>query len=354
MRRAPLLCLSIVALVAAAACHNAPPVARRIAETSLLRASETSWYLFGTTAVEQCDVGADGVIRTRKVADVEPGRGRPVVSAFDPRGGYGAVAYEHAVACVSFVDGKVRWADAPWPSTPRDLCVSGEQIAVVSGNALGVFQLPNLERVGGDATSGSPLTDLTRWLELASVSQLWFVVPLEGQKFTALGHQPAGTFGSARTVLLEFDLQNPARDAITQRTEVGDVSILGDCAYDGGGLLIASILEQVRRTPGGSQEFLHTLQVVRADPVTHAQRVLVRAELHDARQGVAQLAVERDRIAVVFSDGEVRVWRSGDGGRATDLWGDRLGAGVSVAFLSANRLVICRADGSTSVKLLAE
>jgi hypothetical protein len=335
--------------ISLAACHGAPPAPTLTAETSVLRAGERAWYRFSRTTVERCDVNDDGSIATKEVGQVDAARGRPVVAAFDPRGGYGAVAYEHGVACLSFVDGRIRWADAPWSVTPRDLCVSGEKIAVVAGNSFGLFTLPELERVRADASSDASLADLSRWLALAKLAQLWYVVPLEGHEFAALGHTPLSTFGEPRTELLKLDLGGVARDAITQRGEIGQMSILGDCAYDGEGIVVAGILEEARQTPGRGPELLHSLRVVRVAPATFAQQVLVHAELDDKRRTVVQLAVERDLVAVVFDDGGVRAWRTGEKGRARELYADRFGPGTSVACLSRTSLVVCLPDGSTRV-----
>jgi len=343
-RGAPLLLATLLA-----ACHDAPPAPTMTAETSVLRAGERAWYRFSTGVVERCEVKEDGTIATTAVGRVDAKRGRPVVAAFDPRGGYGAVAYEHGVACVSFVDGRIRWADAPWSVVPRDLCVSGEKIAVVAGNAFSLFTLPELERVRADANSDASLADLTRWLSLAGVAQLWYVVPLEGHEFAALGHQPLSTFGEAKTVVLKLDLGGVARDAITQRSEIGSLSLLGDCAFDGEGLVLAGILEEARQTPGRGPELLHSLQVVRVAPATFAQQVLVHAELDDKRRTVRQLAVERDLVAVVFDDGTVRAWRTSEKGRGREVYSDRFGAGTSVACLSRTALVVCLPDGSTRV-----
>jgi hypothetical protein len=301
--------------------------------------------------------------------DVAPATGDPSAMAIDVERGWAGVAYPGRLALIALTDRRLTWSKETLPEAPVALAVANDRVAALTTHDVALYRLPD-----GSLESR---TDLRPWMRDFKFDSVRYVLPRADQRLIVVGFQDMTFAGNSHVVLQRVDASRGAWKH-EQSVQIEGITWIHACASEGRSLWIAGTLEFCRdpATGGGSVagpasgaprsaqsprsvqrgDLLLTLVVQRVDPETLRAEELIHDEQFSRDVSVRQLVVGDELLAIVFEDGEVRVYPlSKDGGvcgRALyDYDFSNLGPGVAAAWLGPTQVVVSGRGGSKVVSV---
>jgi hypothetical protein len=332
MKRATIVAAFTVLL--GASCGSAGVGPQPIGGPLVVPGVEGAYYVFRSGSIRR---EPDG-----KQEPVAAEAGRPAAVGVDPSGGWAVVAYENAFYSVQLAEGRVvPIAATAWKSPPGALGVQGGLVGAAEGGFIGVYRVADGSREW--SAEAAPL------LEPAGLRELHFVLPLSATQLLLVAFKGMDPLGYPDTRLVKLDRSGGAAEIVNEQP-LRNMHFLGACASDGELVFLGGVQERVVVLPGmGNQQLMQSLYVVQVDPSDLSVRTLVHEEMPGREVEVRRLSVGYGLVAVTLEDGELRVYRVGEGAATRAVFANRYATQVSAACLDPEHIVIVDENEKTQV-----